>query len=260
MSQLSEKLNKAIKEGKLHIKPRWHFLLKHWVIGGLVLLTVLIGALAFSITWYLLNDFDWLDYKYLEMGMLEYVIFGLPYFWMMIILLLTGIAYYNFRQTKHGYRYHWYWVVLGVIVLSVALGTSLEAFGLGEKIDDQLVYNIPQYERMVPRRSLMWQQPHKGMLGGAVQAWETERILMLDRNGQLWEVMLTAETEIAPGAEASPMIKVLGEKDDEWVIIAKIILPARPGLLKTRQEMPPFNFMNRGELPPHEINMPGFSY
>jgi hypothetical protein len=188
-----QKLVAKIKEEKMAPRPRWHFLLKNYVIWATGLLSLLIGAAAVSVMIYLLKYNDWEIYDQTKHGFGEFILMTLPYFWLLFLALFVYILYYNFKHTKRGYRYPVWLIALLSVLASALLGLVFFLSGLGEQIDDVLGAQAPWYEKVLNQQIPFWFSPSEGRLTGIViDRGVDNEFTIIDPAGALWQVDLAA--------------------------------------------------------------------
>ncbi|MDD3498462.1 MAG: hypothetical protein PHH24_03085 [Candidatus Moranbacteria bacterium] len=186
----AKEILERIKEKKIKPRSRWKFMLKDYAIWIFFGLSILIGAMAFSVIIFLLNDNDWDVYKYLDKNFASYFLMSLPYVWIIILALFFFLAYFNYRHTKTGYRVNPIAIVLTSILISVFLGGIMFGSGFGRLIDIVLSRSIPYYERMLVYRQAVWNNPERGLLSGKIIEIENENNFSIRSfDGNDWEVV-----------------------------------------------------------------------
>jgi len=236
-----QKLLSKIKGNKLSPTPRWHFLLKNyviWVVGGL---SLLIGAGAVSVLTYLTINNDLQIHHVLNKTWGEVMLLTLPYFWLIFLGLFILVIYYNIKHTKRGYRYPLWAVLVVAILSSVILGEGLFLLGVGEKIDSIFSRRAPLYARLINPQLEFWSQPAEGRLVGLpMEILEDEGegggFTLVDCNKKEWQIIPASSTvneilENMPlrGDIQTPPIRLLGEEVSEGVFIVEKIMPLMPG-------------------------------
>ena len=93
MSTVSKKVLKTIEEKKITPKPRWHFVLKNYVFWFFLAITTFIGALAVTAVLFMLLDYDWDVFEYLDRGLFEHIFISIPYFWLAVLFLQVSFPY-----------------------------------------------------------------------------------------------------------------------------------------------------------------------
>jgi len=125
MADISKDILQKIKKDKLRPYPKQYFLLKRSVIWTVFGLSIFLGSIASAIAIFQLRYAEWDLYKNLSHSLTEFVFLVIPFFWLIFLLGFTGLAYYYFRRTEHGYRYGAVWIILLSIVLSIIGGGLL---------------------------------------------------------------------------------------------------------------------------------------
>lgn len=230
MNKLCDKVLCKIKEEKIEPKPRWQFLLKDYFIWLAFAVSVVIGGLAFCVALSIVIDNDWDIYRYLSISPAKHVLFSLPYIWIVLVVLFLGLAFYNYKHTKSGYR-HGTFVILGLSVVgSVILGLVFHSLGMGKKIDKVFAKNLPFYQNIhcCCNRKDIWSQPEKGLLGGRIlKVKEENEFDMEDFSGIVWQIEKNNQTFIRGPVLIieNQEVKLIGEKKAERRFRAREIRP-----------------------------------
>lgn len=230
MDKLCDKVLCKIKEEKIEPKPRWQFLLKDYFVWLAFAVSVIVGGLAFCVVLSIISDNDWDIYRYLNLSPAKHVLLSLPYIWIVLIFLFLGLAFYNFKHTKSGYR-RGAFLVLGLSIAgSFVLGSFFHALGWGGKIDRIFAKNVPLYQNIhcCCNRQDIWTQPEKGLLGGQIIEVKQETGFDLeDFRGMSWEVEKDSQTLIRGPVlvRKGEKVKLIGEKKAEKRFRAREIRP-----------------------------------
>ena len=196
MDNIIDKVLKAIKDQKP--QARWKFRLKDYALWLAGVLSVLIGSFSVSVAIYMLVNNDWLLGQQISGTFWAFIFATLPYFWLVAILFLTVLAYYNFRHTSEGYRYQLITLTLGSVLISLFLGAVFYYIGLGQMIDESLYKNIPSYERLASPRRAIWMDVAAGRLAGQVVAIRANDFDLVDFRHRLWGVELPLSSRFIP--------------------------------------------------------------
>ena len=222
MDNLGDKVLRKIKEECICPKPRWQFLLKDYFIWLLFLVSLVVGSLAFCVSLHILFTNDWDLYQYLHTSLAGHILISIPYFWIVFLIIFVFIAYYNFKYTKSGYRRETYFVVGLSVVGSLFFGAFLHTLGTGERVEDFVSGNIPEYEKLTccGARKDIWVQPEKGLLAGEIkEVAENFDFDLEDFRGANWHVEKDENTLrhgllfVATGNK----VKLIGEKKAEHI-------------------------------------------
>ncbi|MFH1661737.1 MAG: hypothetical protein ABIA02_01415 [Candidatus Falkowbacteria bacterium] len=222
-----------IKKDRINPKPRWQFLLKDYFIWILSFLFLIIGSFAVSVIIFLVKNNDWDIYEHVNNSFLEFALSSLPYFWIALLIIFILSSYYNFKHTKKGYKYQFYFVIAGGILFSILFGILLFNFGAGPGIDNIFTENISFYEKMVNKRKTRWTSDEKGFLAGKVISdYEMNKFQILDLRERIWDVENKECWDIKRNIILGDYLRIIGEKKGENIFEAHKIMPMRPQDIK----------------------------
>ncbi len=189
-NDLSQEVLQEIKDKNIKPKPRWQFQLKNWLIWLLGALSLLFGALTFTLILYFLSGNK--NGEHLRAWLMT-----APFFWLIIYAIFGLLVYYHIKRTKDGYRYQYGTVMLAILTLSVLFGISFYRAGLGARLDDQLCRS-PWYATVFNPRLGYWAQPESGRLSGLVVLDEGNGVYrLIDQENKQW--LISTETELVAG-------------------------------------------------------------
>ncbi|MCB9798298.1 hypothetical protein H6758_01065 [Candidatus Nomurabacteria bacterium] len=227
--KLKDKILEAIENEHIAPKAKWNFVLKDYTIWALAIFSLLIGALAFSLTLQSILSADWEIYDAIENDFIKFLLLSLPYFWIVFLGLFIGSAYYNFTQTKTGYKHKLGTTVLASVAVSLLTGTALYAFGISEQTEEIFNQN-EMYRHHVNVEHKLWKKPDEGrLIGRVVNVQQPVTVFLQDPDKNLWRIDISSSTPqdfliIKEGDK----LKVIGEKESEDSFIAEKLLPAKP--------------------------------
>ncbi len=229
--KFEQSLLNEIKTKKIIPKPKWHFLLKDYVVWAAGLVSVIVGGLAFSVIIYLLRYNDWDIYGQVSGNILGFILITLPYFWLILLIIFIFIIFYNVKHTKKGYRYSMPVIIVGSIVVSIILGGLFYGVGLGRAIDDILGERVGFYPKIFNQQIDFWSRPEEGRLTGLiVDRPALDTLTLFDLEQREWEVKIKdigfGETMEMPIGGA---IRIMGKQLSEKVFMAERIMPVMPG-------------------------------
>jgi len=187
MNQISEKILSEIESKGLEPKPKWQFLLKDCALWIAFVFCGILGGFAFGVILYALGQNGWELAVKMRWNMFYAVWGALPYFWIISLAAFVWIAYYNFKHTKRGYKYHPVWIVILSVVFSALLGHAIYAQGFGEKLDRIMERRMPFYPGCEQRRKVFWLNPDYGFLGGEItEFYSKENFKLRDFRARVW--------------------------------------------------------------------------
>ncbi|MBT6069339.1 hypothetical protein HOG48_06335 [Candidatus Peregrinibacteria bacterium] len=145
---LSQDVLKKIKSKNLKPKPKWGFLLKNWVFWVLGTLTIILGAISLGITMFLLTATNWTLHNELNSSFFSLILNALPYFWMILLALMTVVTHYNVRHTRKGYKLKTSHLTTGIIIISLISGLIFFGAGTAKEIEEQMQNHMPPYKQL----------------------------------------------------------------------------------------------------------------
>lgn len=233
-------LNK-IKEEKISPKPKWHFLIKNSLIWTLGILSLILGAIATSLIFYMLTGEEF-AFGHPQNNLIESLLFIVPFFWIMCLSLFSLLVYYYIKHTKKGYKYSARTIILTIAVVSVVFGGALSALGVDRLIDDTLGEKAPMYDKFINPRIDYWSNPVNGRLMGMITAFEKpDSYTLINPAGELWTIKVQDEKEQNKIIIDRP-IRVIGEIEEEQIFKVEKVLSVGPGrgfFKKPKQPSPP---------------------
>jgi hypothetical protein len=248
INDFDQKLAAKMKEEGMAPKPRWHFLLKDYVIWASGTLSLLIGAGAVSIMIYLFKYNGWEVQEQTHKSLWEFFLLTLPYFWIIFLGLFIFTLYYNLKHTKRGYRYPVWVIIVSSISVSIILGSLFFLVGLGERVDNILGERVPLYDKVINRHMGFWFNPEEGRLIGLVTVKNDEHSFNIqDPRGDDWLVFAGSDDFPVALLKLNQPVDLIGHILAESQFQADIIRPAEPGR----------GFFSRPELRDRRFPCPG---
>lgn len=216
----SSVLNRIKAEGVCPRSRLW-FQTRECVVWLLWLLSVLFGALAVAVSLFVI--------VYNHVGLFEathdsrviYMVDALPYLWIIILILMIGLAVFDFKQTKRGYRFPLWQIVLSSLLASFGVGFLLYIVGTGYQVDKELGKRLGFYNSQEKSERDRWQQPKEGRLLGQSMnssspvAAPSRSITFSDVDGLGWTVITSELSPYDQGLILSgERVKLFGFLDD----------------------------------------------
>jgi len=221
----SQKILKKIQEDNIKPTPKWHFLLKDYIVWFFGFFSLVTGAIAFSVIIYLIKYNDWEIYNQTNGGFWEFFLLTLPYFWLLLLFLFSFLVFYNVKHTKNGYRYSVKSIVLSNILISITLGFVFYHTGIGRRLDDILGEKVSFYPTFINHRMHFWSQPESGRLAGIVVSSDGDKSFVLfDVDNKKWTVIRS--DDLGMKVEIEKPVRVLGKILSENAFEANRIFPA----------------------------------
>ncbi|HEY5587403.1 MAG TPA: hypothetical protein VIK86_00445 [Candidatus Paceibacterota bacterium] len=212
-----------IKESGIKPISKNIFNLKRVIFWSLVGVSIIIGAISFSVTLSLLFNNDWDLYN--KYGF-NFILRTLPYFWVVCLLLFTILGEFYYRKTFFGYR-HKVVTIIGVyIILTIIIGSILHLFRIGEIIEGSISENISIYSVLTFDKNELWSHPEEGLISGKIISITGNLINIVDFNNVTWNInidnaIIGKKVKIKEGET----IKILGDIDGDNIFTAEEIRP-----------------------------------
>lgn len=202
----AEKLLHTIREKKVNPVPAWQFRLKNalWITafaGSAVL-----GALAFSVILFSVQQTDFNVIAHLGHSPAEAFLAILPLIWVAFQVAGIGLAMFAGRHTEQGYKYPLSRLFRWNLGLSILLGTAFFITGGAQQLEHTFATRLELYEGVQEKKEKIWSSPSEGYLGGTIQAVNGDQFTLTDFEGKTWTVDHS-------GAFIPPMVQmVMGER------------------------------------------------
>lgn len=212
MSEITNKILKKLKEGNIEKIPRWKFVMKRTLIWGSLVVAILLTAFSVSMIIFQFVAVEWDLLPRVGGGPFGGFFMIVPYFWLLVSGLLFTFVYFDFRNTKGGYRYSGGIVMAISLIISLLLGICFYVSTVSEFAED-LFARVPMYEHMHKAREMMWNIPDKGVLAGMVLEVNGNEALVLEDFGKvIWNVDISG-AKIMKGMKVlvGMNIRVIGE-------------------------------------------------
>jgi len=188
MSEITKKIMQKVKDGAVMKIPKWRFIMKRMFVWSSLVVAIILGAFSISMIMFQLIKVDWdLLPKMAPMPFFEFMKL-IPYFWLIIAGLLFTFVYFDFRNTRKGYRYNGTIIVIVGLLISAAFGTGIYFLKTPERADD-FFRQIPVYRDMHPGRGDFWNVPDRGVLAGTILEIKNDKVVILEDFGKnTWTV------------------------------------------------------------------------
>lgn len=193
----SEKLISAIKSQNIQPVSKWRFTLREGLFGAGFILSVLLGALAFSIVLFAIQQTDFNVLGHLSHSRLELFLGLLPLVWIGFLLLALVTAGYGIRHSRKGYKFTLARRAGYSAAFSLLLGTAFFITGGAQWLENAFATNISLYESIQEKKTRLWMAPEQGRLAGQILQTDAQTLQLRDFNGKTWKI-LTESAWVAP--------------------------------------------------------------
>jgi hypothetical protein len=222
----SEKLIATIKEQDIRQVPKWRFLVKNGLAWVVFLIAVLLGAGAFSVILFAIQQTDFNVVNHLAHSRLELFLGLLPFVWLSFLIVFLLVAFHSVQYSKKGYKFTVAKRFGFSAGLSILLGTLFFIGGGAHQLEHAFAVNVELYESIQQKKMKLWSMPEDGYLSGKIEAVNDDYLQLKDFNGTTWQVSYDSAF-IAPVVQLEPgeTIKMIGKMTSENGFKAQEIRP-----------------------------------
>lgn len=222
----SEKMINRIRQGNIHPLPKSVFQLKRLLIGIAFTGALLLGALAFSIILFAVQQTDFSVIQHLQHSRLEFFLGLLPILWLSALILMLAAGTYSAYYTGKGYKIKWTKRVLLNTLFSILFGTLFFISGGARKLEQAFAIRMHAYESIQEKKLKIWMNPEAGFLSGSVESIQDSTLNLRDFNNKIWLVNLRGAF-IAPvlSFETGEKVKMIGQMTDNTHFNAQELRP-----------------------------------
>ncbi|MEW6610234.1 MAG: hypothetical protein AB1352_01205 [Patescibacteria group bacterium] len=247
---LRDKVLSSIKNGKVRMRPRWHFILKTALaISGGIILTLALLYLVSFIFFVLRVNGVWFVPVFGFYGVRTFFV-SLP--WLLIITSLIFILILEtlVRHYSFAYRQPLLYSILGILILVIIGGFVVAQAPFHKKLmiraqENRLPVTGPFYREFGMHR---FRDIHPGIIASTTD----DGFILRTRHGEMLTIMMASETRLPFGYNfiEGDGVVVFGERDDDSV-------KAR-GIVEVTNEMYHTPFLKRGNPPMMRPSFPPF--
>lgn len=207
--------------------PKWRFKLLNWTIWIGFVFFVLVGAAAFSIVLFAIQQTDFSVIRHLSHSRLEMFLGMLPLFWLVMLLAFLGLAMFSIHKSKRGYKYTVPQLLLFSFSFSVLFGTAFFVYGGAQKLEHAFDIRVSAYKSIQEKKQVIWMKPEDGFLSGEIVSNEDDELELKAFDGEIWIVLLGDDIFIPPilRMEAGEKIKIIGTLEGDHLFYTEEIRP-----------------------------------
>ena len=222
----SEKLIESIKQQDLKPVPRWRFGLKKSLVWAGFVLAVLLGALAFSIILFSIQQADFSVVGHLSHSWLELFLGLLPIVWIVFLTMFLWVAFFSFRHSNRGYKMTAAKLVAYSAASSILLGTLFFIGGGAQQLERAFAIHVSLYESVQEKKVKLWSLPEDGYLSGQIEEVGPADFTLVDFQKKTWKVTyLDAFIPPMVGLEQGETVKLIGKMTADGEFDAAEIRP-----------------------------------
>lgn len=142
---LEKRILDKIKKEKILPKSKLFFVLKNSLIFSSYFISIILGAISFSVIFYIFSDNRDLIFDKFNILALKNAII----FWLILVFIFIFLAFKNNLSIKNSYQYSSWTLILFNIFISTLLGTIFYYSGVAEKTDKETSKYLNFYEKNI---------------------------------------------------------------------------------------------------------------
>ena len=222
----SDQLIEQMKLRNIKPKPGWHFTSKTIFFWLVFLISVLLGAFAFSIILFSIQQLEFDLITHMSHSYLELLMGLAPLFWIISLIVFLAIAMIGIKNSKKGYKFSYSKIVVFSASFSILFGTLFFIGGGAQWLEHAFSVQVEIYESVQDKKIKMWSKPEEGFLSGTIVKVNEQSIELIDFNDQSWIIDIgQANVSRAVLIEEGEKIKIIGKATSDSNFQADEIKP-----------------------------------
>ena len=207
----SDSLISKMKEQNIKPIPKWRFTVKGLSIGLILLFSVILGGLAFSIILFSIQQLGFDLINHMSHSKIEFLLGLLPFIWIILLILFLLVGMISIRKSRKGYKFSPSKLLIFNSSFSVLLGVLFFIGGGGQWLEHVFDVNLEFYESVRDKKINMWSMPQEGYLSGTIEQVNDKTLQIVDFKNQKWTIDYQ-DAFIPPAVllEEGEMIKLKG--------------------------------------------------
>lgn len=220
------KLIEKILEEDLKPKARWRFTLRNSIAWIGFLFAVIIGALAFSVILFAIQQIDFNIIDHMSHSFFELMLALIPLFWIICLILFLSIAVVSLKNSKKGYRFGSVKLVGLCIALSLLAGTLFFISRGAKFLEQAFAVNVSIYESIQDKKTKMWTMPEDGFISGTIISVDENTFILNDFTEKNW-IIDFQDAHVVPSIQivSGEKIKIIGKMTTQDSFVAEKIRP-----------------------------------
>jgi RNase P/RNase MRP subunit p29 len=222
----SDELIEKMKLLNIKPKPVWHFTFKTAFYWFLFLVSVILGAFAFSIILFSIQQTDFDLVSHMSHSKLEFLLGMAPFFWIISLFIFLFVAMIGIKKSKKGYKFSYAKLVAFSASFSILVGTSFFIGGGGEWLENTFSARVGLYEGIESKKAKFWSEPENGFIAGNIVEVGNNTIQLADLSNKIWTIDIEhANIPRSVLITEGEKIKIMGEIISENSFRASEIRP-----------------------------------
>ena len=235
----SETLISKMKDQNLKPIPKWRFTLKGMAVGFILLISVILGGLAFSVVLFSVQQLGFDLITHMSHSNIEFLLGLLPFLWIVLLIIFLILGMISFKNSRKGYKFSPTKLLIINTAFSILLGTLFFIGGGAQWLENVFAVKIEIYESINEKKISMWSVPEDGYLSGTIESVNEETLSLIDFNNKEWTIDYQ-KAHIPPVVllEEGEVIKLRGKMSSAGHFLADEVRPwgGNKGFGKKRKE------------------------
>ncbi len=222
----SDTLISKMKDQNLKPIPKWRFTLKGMTIGLTLIVSVILGGLAFSVVLFSIQQLGFDLIAHMSHSKIEFLLGLLPFLWIVLLLVFLIIGMISIKNSRKGYKFSPSKLLLFNTAFSILLGTLFFIGGGAQWLENTFAVEIEFYESVQEKKINMWSMPENGYLSGTIESVNEETLNLIDFSNKKWTINFQ-QAHIPPVVllEEGEVIKLRGKMNSIDYFIADEVRP-----------------------------------
>lgn len=222
----SDQLIEKMRLQNIKPKPSWHFTTKTIFFWVVFLISVLLGAFAFSVVLFSIQQIEFDLLTHMSHSYIELLIGLAPLFWIISLIIFLIMAMIGIKNSKKGYKFSFSKITAFSASFSILIGTLFFIGGGAQWLEHAFSVRVGIYESVQEKKVKMWNKPEEGYLAGTILKVNEESLELNDFNNQTWLIDIEqANVSQAVFLEEKEIIKIIGEIISNHNFRADVIKP-----------------------------------
>lgn len=208
----SQRLIESIKARQIKPAPKAFFRIREGLTWAAFILAVFLGALAFSVILFSIQQTEFYILRHLSHSRLEMFLGILPFAWIAFLAFFLALSIFSFRKSERGYKFRMIQLAGYSFAFSVLLGTVFFLAGGAQRIEHAFALRVAIYESMQEKKARIWSMPEQGYLSGVIESSGPDEFKIKAFDDKIWTISY-ADAFIAPVLLLEPgeIIKLSGK-------------------------------------------------
>ena len=142
----SDTLISKMKNQNLKPIPKWRFNLKGAVIWSSLLVSVILGGLAFSVVLFSIQQLGFDLISHMSHSKIEFLLGLLPFLWIILLIVFLIIGMISIKNSWKGYKFSPSKLLIINTAFSILLGTLFFIGGGAQLLENTFAVEIEFYE------------------------------------------------------------------------------------------------------------------